>query len=525
MKAKDLVPETSVAAYEPSGRMISLESEVQKNVKLEPVPGWTTPGRDVYRRGLILVLDMAVRRTFPESRLWVEHALSLGYKCRLGNRPSLSAEEITERLTDSLSKIVKEDLILSFTEVKGLEEYDFLDECSYLSKWRNPDRPFPFNSLGESSAFAMGPAIPRTSWLKTWELRPQGSGFVLRFPGSASWPDIGKWEDRPKLAREFELEEKHGARMRVRTIYELNQRICEDGGREVVIMSHFYQQYKMVQIVMALQASFPQKRIVTIAGPSSSGKTTLARLLNTSLRAQGFGARTISLDNYFENRDATPRDKSGNYDFECIQALNTELLGKHLAELLEGREVLLPKFDFHSGNRQDSVIPMKLDANEFLFLEGIHGLNDDLTPGIDPSCKYRIYISALTQLNIDRLTRMSTSDSRLIRRMVRDSVQRGYSAEETIRNWPSVRRGERKNIFPFQEHADAMFNSALSYELSVLKPYAEPLLLTVEPGSDVYNTAYRLLNVLAFIKPIDDFLVPRDSLLREFIGGSIFKEE
>ncbi|MCK5065592.1 MAG: nucleoside kinase, partial [Candidatus Fermentibacteraceae bacterium] len=297
------------------------------------------------------------------------------------------------------------------------------------------------------------------------------------------------------------------------------------GGRQLVIMSHFYQTYRMVQIVQKLEKMYPSRRIITIAGPSSSGKTTFARLLMTYLIAKGFGARVINVDNYFRNRHETPTGHDGKPDFECLEAIHTDLFGEHLNILLQGKEVRTPVFDFHNGIRNDDQIPMKLEEREFLLVEGIHGLNDALTPGIAEESKFKIYASALTQLNIDRITRMSTSDSRLVRRMVRDSTQRGYSAEETILGWSSVKRGERMNIFPFQEDADAMFNSSLAYELPVLKKYAEPLLQKIKPGSNAYHTAMKLLDLLDLIRPIDEDLVPRTSLLREFIGNSIFTDK
>jgi uridine kinase len=507
--------------------MISLSAGVADDAtedSVTGVPAWTTPGRDVYRRGLVLALDQAARRSFPDSRLWVEHALSLGYKCRLEERPSLSSEEIVSRLTESLEGVVREDLPIRHELLPKAGDDDVPPECLDLARWRSGDRHLSVNRLLDSCAFALGPAVTSTGLLETWELRSEGSGFVLRFPGSASWPRIGAWMDRPNLAREFDLQEKHLARMRVRTIDELNRRIEDDGGREVVIMSHFYQQYRLVQIVMALQASFPEKRIVTIAGPSSSGKTTFSRLLCTSLIAQGFNTRIISVDNYFKNRSDTPVDSNGNYDFECLEALETEMLGRDLSRLLEGDEVLMPRFDFQEGVRVDEDSPMKLEPNDILLIEGIHGLNDDLTPGIPAAARFRIYVSALTQLNVDRLTRMSTSDSRLLRRVVRDSSQRGYTAEETILNWPSVRRGERRFIFPYQERADAMFNSALPYELPVLRPYASALLESVPAGSEAYHAAASLLDVLSCVRTIESELVPRDSLLREFIGGSLFSD-
>ena len=503
-----------------NGRIVSLSHEVPKDA--EEVPAATGEGREVYRRGLILALDQAVKGKFPDSTLWVEHSISLGYRCRLLNRPEMTSQEVVNRLTWELQRIVDQALPIKTVKYDPEDIGALPEEFRQLVSWSSGERPIRANCLGDSCAFALGPAVPNTSWLTKWELKPLERDFVLRFPGSGSWPEIAPWVPREKLNREFDLEEKHLARMGVQDIDRLNRRIEEDGGRELVIMSHFYQTYRMVQIVQQLKADFPHRRIVTIAGPSSSGKTTFARLLKTYLIAKGFGARLINVDNYFRHRSETPLDADGKPDFECLGAIDTELFGHHLSQLLEGREIAAPEFDFHSGIRHDGRIPLKLGSREFLLVEGIHGLNDQLTPGIDPASKFRIYASALTQLNIDRITRMSTSDSRLIRRSVRDSSRRGYTAEDTIKVWPSVKRGERRNIFPFQEDADAMFNSSLPYELPVLKKYAEPLLRQVPANSTAYHKATKLLDVLDCVRPIDESLVPITSLLREFIGKSIF---
>lgn len=508
----------AVAAVDSSGLVVPLTDEAADGASYQAVLPWLSEGREVYRRSLILALDAACRRVFPGSRLWVEHALSLGYKCRLEDRPGISSLEICGALTKALGSIIAGDIPFE-TGMAGGDAG--IAPPDALGRWWDGSISYRINALEQSTAFGTGPVLPSTGMLDLFELHPLDAGFVLRFPGSLEWPSMAPWEDRPKLAREFDLEEKHGARMRVRNIDELNSRIEEDGGLEVVAMSHFYQEYRLTEIVMALEGMFPMRRVVTIAGPSSSGKTTFTRLLGMSLRAQGFGVKSISVDNYFRNREETPRDSHGEYDFECLEALETDLFGRHLSELLDGRDVLLPVFDFVEGVRRDGQVPMRLLPNEFLLIEGIHGLNDRLTPGVDPSAKYRIYVSALTQMNIDRLTRMSTSDSRLVRRMTRDSRTRGYSGDETIRKWPSVRRGERLHIFPFQEMADAMFNSSLPYELPVLKPFATPILETVPEGSGSYDTARRLLSVFSLVRPIDADVVPRLSLLREFIGGHL----
>jgi uridine kinase len=489
------------------------------------VPPDSDEGREVYRRSLVLALELGCRRVFPESRLWVEHAVSLGYRCRLEGHAGSNMSETVEKIERAVRDVVREaipygSLILSSEEALALS-----DEPGLLARWHKGTGELHINTLCGYSAFAMGPALPDTSWLTVWELRPVGGSFVLRFPGSASWPAIAPWHERSKLGRELDLEERHLGVMRSETVDRLNRRIRTDGGRELVMMCHFYQNSKMVQIVDRISDQFPRKRIVMVAGPSSSGKTTFTRMLATYLGAMGFRARMISVDNYFKNRIETPKNPDGSYNFESLEALDTELFSGHLKALLDGDEIRMPRFNFHTGVREDGVEPMLLGDNDILLVEGIHGLNDMMTPGIAHELKFLIYISALTTLNIDRLTRMSTSDGRLLRRMVRDSFSRGYTASQTIAGWPSVRRGEREYIFPFQEEADLMFNSALPYETAALKPYAEPLLKQVPQSTPEYHTAQRLLRLLACVEPINEGMIPRLSIIREFINGLLLDWE
>lgn len=514
MSAENLGKRTSIAVKEESGLIFPLGHSKGKTI-----PPWTSEGREVYRRGLILALDLAVKRAYPEWKLWVEHSISLGYRCRIEGMEAGSEADVCAVLHGELKKIVEEVIPFHFRKLSSKEALDLVGEHSLLPRWHMGREFYRANVIENSWAFAMGPTVPDTSWLTEWELLPGKGNFYLRFPGSRAWPEIVPWVNSPALARELDLEEKHISRMRVHTVDMMNRRIREDGGREAVMMSHFYQNRRIVQIVSRLGDEFPAKRIVMVAGPSCSGKTTFTRMLATYLRAQGFRTRMISVDNYFRNRSETPKNKDGSYDFECIGALNTELFGDHVQKLLNGETVKLPEFNFHTGVREDDVTPMTLGRNEFLLIEGIHGLNDSLTPGVNTSDKFKIYISALTTLNIDRLTRMSTSDGRLLRRIVRDSFRRGYSATDTILGWPSVRRGERMNIFPFQEQADMMFNSALPYELPVLKPYLVPLLEDVEENSGAFSDADRLLRLLDCVEPINEGVVPRLSILREFIDG------
>ncbi len=491
----------------------------------EDVPPDSDEGREVYRRGLVLALELACRMAFPEARLWVEHAISLGYRCRLIDGTQTNQAEVVEKISSCLSEVVRKAIPFEHRILSSEEALSLDGEPGQLARWHKGTGEHHLNILGECSAFAMGPTVPDTSWLSMWELRPLGGSFLLRFPGSGSWPSIAAWHDRKKLGHELDLEERHLKVMRAETVDALNRRIREDGGRELVMMCHFYQNSRIVQIVNQVSDQFPRKRIVMVAGPSSSGKTTFTRMLAVYLAAQGLRARMISVDNYFRNREDTPRNADGSYNFECLEALSTDLFGEHLKSLLEGGEVRLPRFDFNSGVRLDGVEPMRLNANDILLIEGIHGLNPKMTPGLDRDSKFLVYISALTTLNIDRLTRMSTSDGRLLRRMVRDSFSRGYSAAQTISGWTSVRRGERSYIFPYQEEADLMFNSSLPYELAALKPYAEPLLEEVKPGSPEYHTARRLLRTLSCVEPIRESMIPRLSIIREFIDGLLLDWE
>jgi uridine kinase len=514
MCAENLRSKTSIAERNASGVIVPLGSTGG-----ESISPWISEGREVYRRGLILALDLAVTRAFPGQKLWVEHSISLGYRCRIEGLEPGSEADTCSTLGRELKNIAREAIPIQYRILSSEEALSLMGEQSLLPRWHKGSEPYIANVLLDSWAFAMGPTVPDTSWLTVWELKPGKGCFLLRFPGSRSWPEIVPWVESSTLSMELDLEEKHIARMRVHTVDMLNRRIREDEGREVVMMSHFYQNRRIVQIVSRLADEFPAKRIVMIAGPSCSGKTTFTRMLAIYLRAQGFGTRMISVDDYFKSRSETPKNKDGSFDFECIEALNTKLFGDHVKKLVSGETIKLPVFDFKTGTREDDVTPMALGENEFLLIEGIHGLNDSLTPGVDASVKFKIYISALTTLNIDRLTRMSTSDGRLLRRIVRDSFKRGYSATQTIMGWPSVKKGERMNIFPFQEEANMMFNSALPYELPVLKPYLVPLLEDVEDGSPAFNDADRFMRLLDCVEPISESVVPRLSILREFIDG------
>jgi uridine kinase len=352
-------------------------------------------------------------------------------------------------------------------------------------------------------------------------------GFLLRFPPSGM-PGAGQtlepFEDSPGIFSVYSEYKKWGRIVGVHAVGRLNRIITEKTVRDYIRIAEAFQQKKLDEIAGMIYAGKDNVKAVLIAGPSSSGKTTTAKRLSISLKVLGIEPIAISLDDYYVGTGSTPLDEEGKPDFECLEALDIPYLNEQLLALYGGEEVTLPVFDFKSGRRREGGgRKIRLDRRTMLIIEGIHGLNDALTPQIDKETKFKLYVSALTQLNLDDHNRIPTSDNRLLRRMVRDSQFRGAGAEKTFRMWPSVQRGERKHIFPFQNSADAAFNSALDYELSVLKFYAEPLLRSVKPGMDDYAEAIRLLSFLGNFAPIPPQHVPATSILREFIGDSEFK--
>jgi uridine kinase len=331
------------------------------------------------------------------------------------------------------------------------------------------------------------------------------------------------FRDYPKLVSVFREYGQWMELMGVRDVGALNEAISGHRVRELVLVAEALHEQRVARIAEEIAIRQGQVRLVLIAGPSSSGKTTFSRRLSIQLLANGHRPFALELDNYFVDRDKTPRDEKGDYDFESLGALDVALFNDHLLRLLEGQEVTLPHYNFKTGLREVGQT-VCLRSDHIILVEGIHGLNPDLVPQIPPEVAHRVYVSALTQLNIDKHNRVPTTDTRLIRRIVRDAAYRGYSAQQTIDRWRSVRRGEKRSIFPFQEHADVMFNSALLYELAVLKPFAEPLLLQVKPGTRAYVEGKRLLAFLEWFEPLAPDLVPDNSILREFVGGSILRD-
>jgi uridine kinase len=391
-----------------------------------------------------------------------------------------------------------------------------------LLKNRN-DLKIPVFSCGAFMDLAHAPLVPRTSLLGVFDLMGYEPGFLLRYPPWDHPDRLSAFQENPVLFSIYREYKDWGKILNVTCVGHMNDLIAARSVRRFIQVAEALHDKKIAMIADRLGARRDEVRLILIAGPSSSGKTTFAKKLAIQLQVLGRNPVPISLDDYFVSRELTPRDAEGRYDFESLKAIDVELLNQHLLQLMAGEEVEIPRFDFHTGGRRDKGVPLKLPSRAIIILEGIHGLNDELTPSIAKSHKYKIYVSALTQLNLDDHNRISTTDNRLLRRIVRDHQFRGHSALETLEMWPSVRNGENRNIFPFQNTADSAFNSALDYELSVLKVYAEPLLKSIKPDLEPFGEALRLLSFLANFAPIPPGWVPEYSILREFIGESAFK--
>jgi uridine kinase len=390
-----------------------------------------------------------------------------------------------------------------------------------LFRYRRASRVNLYN-IGDFEDYYYGYMVPDTGYLKYFDLCLYDQGFVLQFPLQQEPETVPPFCPRQKLFQVMKESTEWGDMLGISTVGDLNDCIAAGGMRELVMTQEALQERRLAEIARTI-ASDRSRKFIMIAGPSSSGKTTFSHRLSIQLRAAGMRPHPIAVDNYFVEREATPRDSNGDYNFECLEAIDLELFNRQMCELLEGKTVELPSFNFKTGMKEYHGDLLALGDEDILVIEGIHCLNDKLSHSLPRESKFKIYISALTQLNVDEHNRIPTTDGRMIRRLVRDARTRGASAARTIQMWPSVRRGEEENIFPYQEEADVMFNSALIYELSVLKQYAEPLLFGIERDAPEYQEAKRLLKFLDYFLGVDSSFIPENSLVREFIGGGCFK--
>ena len=483
-------------------------------------------GMRVYQRGLIYVVAKAFQEIYPNALLTINYQLYHSMLCEVDNL------KVTNDMIDKVNKRVKEIIksnlpierkIMSKSDAKNFyEKENTLKGRLQLDIKEKKEVTLYYCENYYNYFYGVMPIS--TGCIKKYELLKYHDGFLIRYPSRKNPYKLKDFIECPKLLETLDEYEDVHKTLNVNTLYKLNQIIKSGKIRDYILLDEALHEKKIAKIADTISSN-KKKKVVLIAGPSSSGKTTFAKRLELELRLNGLKTKTISVDNYFVERKDTPRDKNGEYDFESIEAIDTKLLNDDLLKLLKGEEIKMPTFNFHEGTKEYKGNTMKLEEDEILIMEGIHCLNDKLTFLIPKEQKFKIYISALTVLNIDYYNRISTTDTRLIRRIVRDNQFRGYNALHTLEMWPSVNRGETKNIFAYQEEADVMFNSSLIYELSVLKDYAMPLLEEIGPEVSEFSEAKRIHSMLSYFKSIPSDLVPMNSLLREFIGGSIFEEE
>lgn len=515
-----------IMAAKSGNSLLELCRPIADEKEIELVDLSSLDGIRIYTRGAIFILFMAVRELLGKVSLDVHHSRGSGLICEIEG--FATDHELLGRIQKKMREIVEEnvpfikDTIGKFEAIRLFMEDGQIDKA-LLFKYRKKSTVNIYRCKGYLNYF-YGYMPFSTGSVNNFSLIPYGSYFVLNLPSPSEPNTLPDFVDQPKISSIFLEHERWGGILGVKTIGELNGIISKGykETREMINIAEALHEKKIAGIADQI-ASRESARVILVAGPSSSGKTTFSKRLMLQLKVLGMNPIQISLDDYFFDRKDTPRDENGNYDFESIYALNIDLFNRQMGELLEGKEVLLPKFDFLLGKSGFQEKAVSIGHDQPIIVEGIHGLNELLTASIPKERKFKIYVSALTQLNIDNMNRIPTTDVRLLRRIVRDNRFRGHSALDTIRMWSSVRRGEDRYIFPFQEEADAMFNSALAYELAILKSFAEPLLVQIDDSVPEFLEAKRLLRFIDCFLPITNLEdVPRTSIIKEFIGGSVF---
>lgn len=510
------------------GRLRELWKKAYDGCQLEFLTIQDPAGYNSYRRSLVLLMLKAIYHVVGDNRkidrVGVHFSVSGGYYCTMQGQQELT-EEFLNEVKQYMQELVAEgariekSTIATFAARKRFKEYRMFDK-EELFRYRRASKVNIY-TLKTFEDYFYGYMVPDTSYLKCFELKLFEDGFVLLFPPRSDMEHVPEFAPQMKLYHVQKDSMEWGKKLGIPTVGALNTYIVEHNVKDLIMIQEAYHEKKIAEIAAQIAAD-PEKKIVLIAGPSSSGKTTFSHRLSTQLSVYGLKPHPIAADDYFVDRHLTPLDEEGKPDFENLGALDRELLNQDMLDLLAGKTVELPTFNFKTGKREYKGRFKTLGKDDILIIEGIHCLNDDLTYRLPKERKFKIYISALTQLNVDEHNRIPTTDGRLLRRMVRDARTRGADARKTIDMWPSVRRGEENNIFPYQEQADVMFNSALLYELAVLKMYAEPLLFSIRPEEPEYDEAKRLLKFLDYFLPIPADDIPNSSLIREFIGKGCF---
>ena len=508
--------------------LFELKKMLKRDCELKFITTGDSIGNKTYKRSMCLMMVKAIHDICNHDhscKVRIDFSVDKGYYCTVAGNVEVNEEflfRVRNRMLEMVAakipiekRSVHTDEAIALFKQHGMHDKERLFEYRRVSKVN-------IYSMNEFEDYYYGYMVPDASYLPYFELYLYGEGFVIQMPEVDNPTVVPPFRPRQKLFQVLNESSKWGDMLGIQTVADLNEAVTKGNLQETILVQEALQEKKIGDIARTI-VDRGNVKFILIAGPSSSGKTTFSHRLSIQLRAHGMIPHPIAVDNYFVNREDTPKDKDGNYNYECLGAIDVEQFNQDLTDLLEGKEVELPSFNFKTGRREYHGQTKKLGEHDVLVIEGIHCLNDALTYALPKENKFKIYISALTQLNIDEHNRIPTTDGRLLRRMVRDARTRGTSARKTIAMWPSVRRGEEENIFPYQEEADVMFNSALIYELAVLKQYAEPVLFGIEKDCEEYIEAKRLLKFLDYFVGIGSEHVPANSLLKEFIGGGCFQ--
>ncbi len=502
----------------------NLNYEIEHDGVIQLIDISTKEGMKIYRRTLVYIMGKAFEECYPEAKVIVNYQLSNAMFCDIENMEVTT--EIINTVKKKMKQIIEKDLEIKKVTMNRVEAGKFYDTTNtYKGRLqydiKNNKKIYMYYCENYYN-YCYGTLGNRTSCTKVFDIVKYNNGFLLRYPNSANPTVIPEYRETKKLAWALNEYDQIHKILNVNTIYKLNRLIKEEKIKDLIMLEEALHEKKIAGIADKITQN-KNVKMVLIAGPSSSGKTTFAQRLGIQLRLNGLKPVTISVDNYFVERSENPKDENGEYDFECIEAIDLKLFNEHLTKLLNGEEIEVPEFDFIEGTKRYNGKKMTLAKDEILVIEGIHCLNNQLTSSIPKENKYKVYISALTVLNMDRFNRISTTDTRLVRRIVRDYQFRGYSAKQTIRTWHKVNKGEEKNIFPYQEDADSIFNTSLIYELAALKEIAMKLLNEIDEDCPEHAEAVRIINILQYFESIKDEQIPKNSLLKEFLGGGNFE--
>ena len=489
----------------------------------------TSSGMRTYVRSLCFVLCKAVEELYPQGSIMLEHPVSKGYYCRMNLDRPIGLDDV-QRIKQRMKEIIAEDIPFKRYECHTEEVVELFRQKGMTDKVKlletSGNLYSYYYTLGDTVDYYYGSLLPSTGYIHLFGLEKYYDGLLLQVPNRQQPDELEEMIKQEKMLDVFKEHRRWNQILGIGNVGDFNEACNQGHATQLINVSEALQEKRISQIadeIFHRKEQGQPLKLILISGPSSSGKTTFSKRLSVQLMANGIRPYPVSLDDYFVNREQTPRDANGDYDYESLYALDLDFFNQQLQSLLNGEEVELPRFNFTTGKREMSGTRLKIDENMILILEGIHALNPELTAHLPVECKFKIYVSALTTILLDNHNYIPTTDNRLLRRIIRDFKYRGYSAEETISRWPSVRAGEDKWIFPYQENADVMFNSALLFELAIIKDYAEPILRKVPNNRPEYSEAYRLRKFLEYFVPLQDKELPPTSLLREFLGGSSFR--